>query len=170
MMPDGHTSDDSDARIAKREAQVAEIVARCGNIYGRFNLSPPFRLRAAAEQWVGLSLDEIASVVANHLREHRRLYVCGSAERFFYMVEAAIRKALEAKHPSRDDELERPWRRSSSRVQQVHNASGFPDVFVEVRAARLVRNQVSNVERFSSLVGCESTGSPINEDDVEADG
>jgi len=93
MMPDDHTSNDSDARIAQREAQVAEIVARCGNVYGRFNLSPPFHLRAAAEHWVGLSLDEIARVVEGHLREHRRLYVCGSAERFFYMVEAAIGEA-----------------------------------------------------------------------------
>jgi hypothetical protein len=53
MMPDGRTSDDSDARIAQREAQVAEIVARISNLYTRFNLSPPFRLRAAAEHWVG---------------------------------------------------------------------------------------------------------------------
>jgi hypothetical protein len=40
---------------------------------------------------------------------------------------------------------------------------------VEGRAARLVRNQVSNVEHSSSLVGYESTGSPIGDDDVEAD-
>jgi hypothetical protein len=32
-----------------------------------------------------------------------------------------------------------------------------------------VGSQVSNVERSSSLVGYEPTGSPINVDDVEAD-
>src|SRR5258707_6864212 len=97
MMPD----DDSDAPIAEREAQVAEMVARCGNIYTRFNLSPPFRLRAAAKHWVGLSLDEIARVVDDHLREHKRLY-SGSGDGHFWMVEAAIHKAIETKHSPRD--------------------------------------------------------------------
>jgi|SRR5882672_8810457 len=63
-MPDGRTSD---ARTAQREAHVAEIVARCGNIYTHFRLSPPMALRAAAEHWVGLSLDEIACVVEDNL-------------------------------------------------------------------------------------------------------
>jgi hypothetical protein len=67
MMPDDRTSDESDARIAQREALVAEIVARCNNTYTRFNVSPPFRLPAAAEHWVGLSPDEIARVVEDHL-------------------------------------------------------------------------------------------------------
>ena len=84
MMPDNHTSDDSDARIAQREAQVAEIVARCGNIYTRFRLSPPMALRAAAQHWVGLSLDEVARVVEDHLREHKRLY-SGSGDGYFWI-------------------------------------------------------------------------------------
>src|SRR5258705_13029646 len=63
-MPDGRTSD---ARPAQREAHVADIVARCGNIYTHFRLSPPMALRAAAEHWVGLSLDEIACVVEDNL-------------------------------------------------------------------------------------------------------
>jgi len=69
-----------------------------------------------------------SEVVAN---AHRRLYVCGSAERFFYMVEAAISKAWEAKHPSRDhadDELERLLRKRRGRLQPVAHAGGV-DVF-----------------------------------------
>jgi hypothetical protein len=168
MMSDNHTSDDSDARIAQREAQVAEIVARCGNIYTRFRLSPPMALRAAAQHWVGLSSDEVARVVEDHLREHRRLYIAGAGDRFFYMVEAAIRKAIEAKHPSRDDELERPRRRSSNRVQQVHNASGFPDAFVEGRAARQVRRTESERPSLAGYTGDDRVGVPSLEDD-EAD-
>jgi hypothetical protein len=127
-MPDGHASD---AYIAQREAQVAEIVARCGNIYTRFNLSPPMALRAAAERWVGLSLDEIASVVTDHLREHRRLYTCGSGDGNFHIVQAAIRKAIEAKRPCldrADDELERPLRRHRGGVRLIPHAGGI-DVF-----------------------------------------
>jgi hypothetical protein len=131
MMPDEPTSNESDEHIAQKETQVAELVARCGNIYTRFNLSPPMALRSAAQHWVGLSLGEIARVVEDHLREHRRLYVCGSAERFFYMVEAAIRKALEAKHPSRDradGELERLLRKRRGKLRPIPHADGV-DVF-----------------------------------------
>jgi hypothetical protein len=163
-MPDNHTSDESDARIAQREAQVAEIVARCNNIYTRFNVSPPFRLPAAAEDWVGLSLDEIARVVEDHLREHRRLYT-GSGCGYFYMVEAAIRRAIETKHPSRDAEPERPRRRRSSRVQKVHNASGFPDVYVEGRAAREVRRTASERPSIAAYAGEGRVGVPSLEDD-----
>jgi hypothetical protein len=79
-----------------------------------------------------LSLDEIARVVEDHLREHRRLYVCGSAERFFYMVEAAIRKAIAAKHPSRDHtdgELERPVRRRRRGGMQPVPHIGGVDIY-----------------------------------------
>src|SRR5258707_11429854 len=104
-MPDGRTSD---ARTAQREAHVAEIVARCGNIYTRFRLSPPMALRAAAQHWVGLSLDEVARVVEDHLREHKRLYG-GSGDGDFWMVGAAIPKAIRAKDPpdQADDQAQR---------------------------------------------------------------
>ncbi len=35
--------------------ELAELVARCGNIYTRFGLSPPMALRDAAKRWAGLS-------------------------------------------------------------------------------------------------------------------
>jgi len=38
-------------------------------------------------------------------------------------------------------------------------------VIVEGRAARLRRDQASNIERPSGLVGYEKTGVPIGEDD-----
>src|SRR6266566_3318250 len=56
MMPDTHN-----AANAKSETQVAEIVARCSNVYTRFNLSPPMQLRSAAEGWIGLTPDEIVA-------------------------------------------------------------------------------------------------------------
>jgi hypothetical protein len=163
MMPDNHAGDDRDVRIAQREAQVAELAARVGCLYTRFNLSPPFRLRDAAQHWVGLSPNEIARVVEDHLREHKRLY-SGSGDGHFWMVEAAIRKAIEAKHPSRDDELERSPR-SSSRVQKVHNASGFPDVYVEGRAARLVRPRERERPSLAGYTGDDRVGVSSLEDD-----
>jgi hypothetical protein len=134
-MPDSFGGDEWDARNADREQRVAEIVARCSNTYTRFNLSPPIGLRSAAEGWVGLAPDEIATVLRQHLREHGRLYTCGSGCGHFWMVVVAMRKALDAKHPAIDrTELERPRRRPASQVRKVHNASGFPDVLVEGRA------------------------------------
>jgi hypothetical protein len=158
---------------AKSDYELAELVSRVNNFYTRKGLSPPFFLRDAAREWHGLSQEEIVAVLEKHFDACRRFYTSGSGDAHFGMVRSAIHKAIEAKHSPRDHAGEEPDRprppRRSSSVRQVHNACGFPDVFVEGRAARLVRSQVSNVERSSSLVGYESTGSPINEDDVEAD-
>ena len=91
-----------------------------------------------------------------------------SGDAHFAMVEAAIRKALESKQPSRDhvdDEPERPRRRRAGQVRQVHNASGIPDVFVDGgRAARLLRDSESNVERPSGRAGYQNAGESIGED------
>src|SRR5260370_41898970 len=106
--------------------EAAEIVARVGNLYMRKNLSPPFNLYSAVRHWSGLSQDEIVEVVEKHFAEHRRRYTCGSGDGHFWMVEAAIRKAIETKHPSRDPPGEgpdppRPPRRPSC-VPRGHNA------------------------------------------------
>ena len=96
--------------------ELAELVARCGNIYTRFGLSPPMALRDAAKRWAGLSQEDVARVVEVHLRSHRRLYVSGFSDAYFGMVQSAIRKAIELKHPARDhvdDEPERPRRQAS---------------------------------------------------------
>jgi hypothetical protein len=165
-MPEHHNAEN-----AKSEFELAELVGRIGNFYTKKGLSPPFFLRDAAREWHGLSQDEIVAVLEKHFRDYRHLYIAGAGDQHFHLVRSAISKAIEAKHPSRDladHELDRPRRRSSSRVQKVHNASGFPDVFVEGRGAdRPFRNQVSNVQRLSGLAGYERTGVPIGQDDVD---
>jgi uncharacterized Zn-binding protein involved in type VI secretion len=149
---------------------LTELVGRIGNLYTRHRLSPPFHIRDAARRWLGLSQDEIIAVIEKHFADCRRFYTCGSGDAHFGMVESAIRKATEAKHPARaygDDELVRP--RHKRGVRKIHNASGFPDVIVDGGpAARLLRDSESNVERPSGLVGYEDGGDPIGEDD-EAD-
>jgi hypothetical protein len=129
MMPDEHIDEN-----AKTEFELAELVARVGNFYTRKGLSPPFFLRDAAGEWLGLSQDEIIAVLEQHFRDYRHLYIAGAGDRLFHLVRSAVAKAIEAKYPSRDDESERPRRRNSSRVQQVHNAGGFPDVFAALPA------------------------------------
>jgi hypothetical protein len=57
-------------------------------------------LRDAAKGRMGLSPDEIAAVLNQHLREHIRLYH-GSGDGNFWMLQADIRRAMETKHPSR---------------------------------------------------------------------
>jgi hypothetical protein len=64
MMPDNHTSDDSDARIPEREVGLNLLVPRINVIYTKKNLSPPFHLRAAVEYWLSaLTPDEIIDLV-----------------------------------------------------------------------------------------------------------
>jgi hypothetical protein len=69
---------------------------------------------------------------------------------------------------SEDDELDRRRRRRSGDARTVHNAGGLSDVMVDGgHAASLLREQASNLERPSGLVGYEA-GDPII-DDEEAD-
>jgi hypothetical protein len=167
MMPDDH-----DTEKATSEFERDELVGLIGNCYVRNGLSPPTQLRGAVKRWMGLSHGEILAAIEQHFEEHRRLYTCGSGDGHFHLVETAVRRAWQAKHPARvraEDEPVRPQRRAS-RVRKLHNAAGGPpDMFVEGRAARLVRQSESNVERPSGLVGYERAGVPIIEDDSGED-
>jgi hypothetical protein len=109
--------------------EAAEIVARLGNLYVRRGLSPPFNLYKAVRHWSGLSQDEIVEVVEKHFADHRVRY-SGSGDGYFWMVEAAIRKAMELKHPPIDHvEPARPQRRRG--VRKVYTAGGYEDVIYE---------------------------------------
>jgi hypothetical protein len=133
MMPDDHTRDDSDTRIAKSSMALDELCARVSNIFVRKGLSPPFHLRAVAEHWLGgITPDEIIDVVETHFADHRRGYHTGSGDQLFHVLQGQIRKVIEAKHPSRDRADGEPVRPRRKRgVRKVHNASGFPDVIVD---------------------------------------
>ena len=162
-MSDDHTSSD--------EAQVAEIVARVGDFYTRKGLSPPFHLHAVAKQWLGLSQDEIVTVLEKHFDACRRFYTTGSGDRHFHLVRSAISKAIEAKYPNHshaDDELERPLRKRRGRFQPVAHAGGI-DVFDDRDDGGQEDDRTINVERSSSLVGYESAGVPIGEDEEGSD-
>ncbi len=85
-----------------------------------------------------------------------------------------LRDAAWRRHPSRDradDEPERPRRRRAGGIRKVDTAAGGPpDVIVDApRAARLLRDPVSNITPPSGLVGYESAGEPIGIEDDEAD-
>src|SRR5262249_47455606 len=167
MMPDDH-----DVENVKSAADVAEIVARCSNIYTRFNLSPPMGLQDAARYGTGLTMEEVAAVLRQHLQEYRRFYLCGSGDAQFAMVQSAMRKALAARYPTArfHDEHERP-RRPRRRVVKIHHAGGGPpDLLLDdPRAVRLLRKRdPASVERPSTMRGYEGAGVPIGEDD-EAD-
>jgi hypothetical protein len=126
-------------------------------------------VRQAVRHWGGLSHDEIMAVIEQHFDACRRLYTTGSGDRHFHLVEAAIHKAIEAKHSPRDDAGEEPDRprppRRSSSVRQVHNASGFPDVYVEGRAARLLRRTGSERPSLAGYTGDDRVSVPSLEDD-----
>jgi hypothetical protein len=110
------------------EHELAELVGRVGNVYTRFGLSPPSRLRDGARRWLGMSHDEIVAVIENHLADHRRLYTAGAGEQHFGIVQQAIRKAWEAKHPPREPANDAPVPPRRKRgVRQVYQVGGYPD-------------------------------------------
>jgi len=106
MMPDHHGEES-----IKTDLERDELVGRIGNLYTKKGSSPPTQLRGAVRHWLGLSVQEIVDAIEQHFAEHRRLYVSGSGDGFFYMVEAAIRRAWQAKHPTRDHIDDEPNRR-----------------------------------------------------------
>jgi hypothetical protein len=170
MMPDTH-----DAANVKRETDVAEIVARCSNIYTRFNLSPPMALRDVAVHWIGLGPGEIADILRSHLQDHRRLYVSGSGDAQFHMVRSAIAKALEVRYPPIERAEKEPVRprRPGRQVMEIRSAAGLaPDLLVDDPGDRMFRDhdQAGPVEIRSNLGGYEDVGIPINlEDDAAED-
>src|SRR5215472_12146727 len=97
MIPDEH-----DRENAKSDFELAELAGRVGNMYVRAGLSPPFGLRDAVKSWCGFTQDEIVAVIEKHFEDCRRFYTAGSGDQHFAMVRAAIGKAMEAKHPTRD--------------------------------------------------------------------
>ena len=84
------------------DVELTELVGRLGNIYTKKGLSPPFALRDVAKHWLGLTQDEIVTVVQTHFEDCRRFYTTGAGRQHFGLLQQAIRKAWEAKHPSRD--------------------------------------------------------------------
>jgi hypothetical protein len=156
---------------ARSEFELDELVGLIGNAYVRRGLSPPSQLHGAVRHWLGLTHGGILAAIDRHFDEHHRLYASGSGDGLFYLVEAEIRRAWQAKHPARDradDEPERPRRRRTGGARKVYNASGFPDAIVDGGlAARLLRDrdQAGPVELRSNLRGYESAGEAILEDD-----
>src|SRR5258708_31443210 len=120
------------------DVELTEVVARVGNLYVRQGLSPPFHLRDAAKHWLGLDVSEIVDVIDAHFRQHRRLYVSGSGDGYFHMVEAAVRQRWEAQHPVRsrvEPDEPRPVRKRMGPVRPVvHEPSGPPPPFVDAFA------------------------------------
>jgi hypothetical protein len=147
--------------------ELAELVSRVGNIYTKEGLSPPHHLRDAARRWLGLTQDEIVTVLEKHFQDCRRLYTCGAGEQHFGLVQQAIKAAWQAKHPTRDQAADEPARQQRRRgIRKVYNASGFPDVIVDGgRAASLLRDGESNIERPSGLVDYADAGEPIDGDE-----
>jgi hypothetical protein len=67
-----------------------------GRIYTRYRLSPPLELYRAAQNWLGVPLDEILAAVEDHLEAYRQYY-CGAGDAHFGMVQTAISE-LQMKH------------------------------------------------------------------------
>jgi hypothetical protein len=75
---------------------------RVGNLYGRYNLCPPFTLRHVAADWKasGIALSHIVAVIDRHLTDHRSRYHCGSGDALFNWVDGIIRKTWREQHLS----------------------------------------------------------------------
>jgi hypothetical protein len=115
------------------EHELAELVGRLGNSYTKKGLSPPFALRDAVKHWLGLAQDEIVTVLQKHFEDYRRFYTAGAGEQHFGMVQLAIRRALETKHPPidrADDEPAQPPRKPAG-PRNIYTIGGFADAIVD---------------------------------------
>jgi hypothetical protein len=159
-----------DGLNATNEQRVAQLVARLGNAYGRWKLSPPFNLKTAAEGYLrqGLTPDEIVRILDEHMDRCRADYRGGAGESLFRVFQADVGRAIAQKRPVADRPPARrqaPPRRS---VVSIANPGGAPpDVLVVGEGAPVPQAQAGPVVRPSGLAGYESSGEPIG---IEDDG
>lgn len=109
MMPDPNEYS------APSDLELDELVGMIGNRYGRERLSPPSQVCGAVRHWLGLSHREILDILDRHFDEHRRRYTSGSGDGLFWMVEADIRRAWQAKHLPAIEQMTSPSGRGPSR-------------------------------------------------------
>jgi hypothetical protein len=83
---------------AGHDHEIALLVGSVGNLYGRYDLSSPSQLRAAASHWLGLDLSEIVEAIEIWLDDNRQRFVSGSGDAYFAEVEGVIRRLWEQKH------------------------------------------------------------------------
>jgi hypothetical protein len=71
------------------------FLGRAGNLYGKKNLSPPFRLKEFAEAWVmeGISLSHCIEQISIHLNENSSRYRCGSGDGGLASLDVEIRQS-----------------------------------------------------------------------------
>jgi hypothetical protein len=163
-----------DAENAKTELGRNELIGLIGNAYSREGLSPPSQLYRAAHYWSGLSRREILDILDDHFDRNRQFYLGGSGDGLFHLVQADVRRAIEAKHPrpvpERQPERPQPRRR---RVVALPTAGGGPaDLLVDdPRAERLSGDRDEGnptIERDSILRGYEESGDLIEDDEAGA--
>jgi hypothetical protein len=164
MMPEQNCIDESD----RGDYALTMLCAEIANRYIKQKLSPASQLQPeVVKHWRGLSRREILAIVDTHFSQHRRLYTCGSGDGYFNLLDAAVRQAIEAKHPAIDREPKRQ-QRPQRRVVKIPTASGIDDLIVDDPGAdRLAddRDKGPTTERVSVVGDYEDDGEPINVDD-----
>jgi hypothetical protein len=114
---------------------------------------------ARFERSTTLSLQEIAEVLRRHLDDCRHLYMCGSADGLFFMVQRDVRAALERKYPTFVPEAVKPQPRRR-RVVKISTGGGAApdDVLIDGDpAAPVLRGRANPAEPQSILRGYEES-------------
>jgi hypothetical protein len=75
--------------------EMTTFLGRAGNLYGKKNLCPPFRLRELAEAWrmEGIPLSHCIDQISRHLAESSGQYRCGSGDGGLARLDAEIRQS-----------------------------------------------------------------------------
>jgi hypothetical protein len=97
------------------------FLGRAGNLYGRKNLSPPFRLKEFAEAWrlEGISPQHCIDKIQSHLDENSGRYRCGSGDGGMVWLDRVIRDSWYR--------LIRPPRARTDRLYNTDDAIAGPD-------------------------------------------
>jgi hypothetical protein len=114
------------------------------------------RLSPCGEQWQGLTTGEIIDVLDRHFDRCREFYTSGSGDQHFNVVQSAMRKAMDAKHPQQA--YPPPSSRRRPGVRKVYNAGGAADAIDDreedgesFRMATLPRSSSSIRENVDSI-------------------
>jgi hypothetical protein len=147
------------------------LVATVNNLYTRYGLSGPVRLREAARGWLGIPIEGIIAAIELHMLHHRRLYAAGSGDAYFSLVQRAVGQ-LRDKHLHAEDVYPKPSaRRGTSGAQRLvvtrlHRGAGYVEAFVDDDA------DVSRPDAPQPFLTREPRGSKVDyidslEDDIE---
>jgi hypothetical protein len=134
---------------------LTTFLGSVGCLYVKRKLSPPFRLKAVAEEWItqGIALSFCLAQIDSHLAQHSDLYRHGSGDRWFLWLDQAIRRSWYERHLSPPQA--KPIRPKMERIAEREWVDRKPSADHEIDCRRRPGGQEAPVGSRSDAPGCD---------------